>query len=99
MKNNNMSAGKNILRKEGWDFAKTILIFIIIYGHVCPAIDGDGYKEKWIALTRITGLFVMPCWFFISGYFQSNIDSGKVFVGKIIKSSRRILVPLAVWGG
>lgn len=65
------------MRKGNWDFAKAVLMLIVIYGHVCPALAGDSYKDNWCAATRITGLFVMPLYFFISGYFQTTITNSQ----------------------
>lgn len=85
-------------RKRNWDFAKAILMVLVVYGHVCPALTGDLYKENWCALTRITGLFVMPLFFFISGYFQSSIHEYRGLLNKYEKSFFRICVPLIAWG-
>ena len=86
-------------RKCSWDFVKAILMYIVIYGHVCPALSGISYTESWCALTRITGLFVMPLWFFVSGYFQSSIVSVQELFRKYKKTFFRIAIPLVVWGG
>ena len=87
------------MRKGNWDFAKAVLMFLVIYGHVCPALSGESYTERWCNLTRITGLFVMPLFFFISGYFQSTIMSPKNLIQKYRKTSHRVGIPLMVWGG
>lgn len=86
------------MRKGNWDFAKASLMLLVIFGHVCPAISGDSYKDSWCALTRVTGLFVMPCFFFISGYFQSNIVSFQGLLEKYKKAFFRIGIPLISWG-
>lgn len=85
-------------RKGSWDFVKAILMFIVIYGHVCPALSGISYSDNWCTLTRITGLFVMPLWFFVSGYFQSSITSVKDLIKKYKRSISRIAIPLIIWG-
>ena len=87
------------VRKGNWDFAKAILMFLVIYGHVCPAISGDTYTEQWCALTRVTGLFVMPLFFFISGYFQTIILNSQDILRKYKKTFLRVGVPLMSWGG
>lgn len=60
------------MRKEKWDFAKAVLMVIVIYGHVCPAISGNTYTDNWCALTRVSGLFVMPL-FFLSAVIFSQV--------------------------
>lgn len=87
------------MRKGNWDFAKAVLMIIVVFGHVCPALSGNTYTDSWCAVTRITGLFVMPLFFFISGYFQSSIDDFKGLLNKYKKSIYRIGIPLIVWGG
>lgn len=87
------------MRKGNWDFAKAVLMFFVIYGHVCPAFAIDSYAESWCALTRISGLFVMPLFFFISGYFQSAITDFDQLVQKFRRTFYRVVVPLMSWGG
>lgn len=87
------------MRKGNWDFAKAVLMFFVIYGHVCPAFAIDSYTESWCALTRISGLFVMPLFFFISGYFQSAITDFDQLVQKFRRTFYRVVVPLMSWGG
>jgi fucose 4-O-acetylase-like acetyltransferase len=80
-------------RDASWDFVKTVLMFVVVFGHVCPA------GSEWTPVTRIVGLFVMPLFFFVSGYFQSRITSFKALVGKLKKTTFRIVIPMMVWGG
>lgn len=87
------------MRKGNWDFAKAVLMFFVIYGHVCPAFSIDSYTESWCALTCISGLFVMPLFFFISGYFQSVITDFDQLVQKFRRTFYRVVVPLMSWGG
>ena len=75
---NNMQ--KVVDRRGDLDFIKGVLIFIVIWGHVCPNSSGMEYTFSWCALARITSLFAMPLFFMISGYFlkplnlSSNLD-------------------------
>lgn len=85
-------------RKLEWDFAKALLMILVIFGHVCPAISGPEYNIKWNGVTRVTSLFVMPLFFFISGYFQSSIHNIGVLLRKYWKTVKRLVVPLLVWG-
>ena len=87
------------VRKGNWDFAKAILMFLVIYGHVCPAISGDTYTEQWCALTRVTGLFVMPLFFFISGYFQTIIINSQDILRKYKKNIFESRCPSDELGG
>lgn len=83
-----------VLRDKSWDFVKFVLMFFVVFGHVCPAD-----VEKWTPVTRIVGLFVMPMFFFISGYFQSKIVDAQKLVQKFRKTIFRLLIPLVTWGG
>lgn len=86
-------------RKLEWDFAKAFLMLIVIWGHILPALSGTNYTENWCAVTRFTGLFVMPLFFIISGYFQSKItDLHELFL-RYKKLVNRLVIPLFSWGG
>lgn len=85
-------------RKEEWDFVKAVLMFIVIYGHICPASSDESYIQDWNRLTRVTGMFVMPLFFLVSGYFQTKITDTSKLKEKIRKISSRIIVPLFAWG-
>lgn len=82
-----------MLRDRSWDFVKFVLMFLIVFGHICPA------GEEWTPVTRILGLFVIPSFFFVSGFFQSGIVDFKSLVRKFGKTFFRIVVPWLVWGG
>lgn len=79
-------------RDRSWDFVKCVLMFLIVFGHFCPA------GELWTPATRIVGLCAIPCFFFVSGYFQSKITSGADYEGKLRKVLLRIVVPMVAWG-
>lgn len=79
-------------RELSWDFVKSILMFLIVYGHICPA------GESWTPVTRIIGLCAIPGFFFVSGYFQSNITNISDLIAKYRKSFMRIVVPMFSWG-
>lgn len=64
----------------------------VVFGHMCPTDD------EWTPATRIVGLFAMPLFFFISGYFQSRIDGVSGLLLKFKKSTLCIFVPLISWG-
>lgn len=81
-------------RKADWDFLKVVLMFFVIYGHICPAD-----AKEWTPVTRIVGLFVMPLFFFVSGFFQSKIVDIRSLVQKSRKIFFRIVIPMVVWGG
>ena len=80
-------------REKSWDFLKTLLMFFIVFGHICPS-DPD----KWTPITRIIGLFAIPLFFFISGYFQSKVDSFKALIERYKKNFFRIVIPMLSWG-
>ena len=79
-------------REFSWDFIKFILMFFIVYGHLCPA------GEAWSPVTRIIGLFVIPGFFFISGYFQSQIEDVSSLLRKYQRLFMRIVLPMLSWG-
>ena len=77
-------------RNLSWDFVK--LMFLIVFGHFCPA------GESWTLVTRIVGLCAILGFFFVSDYFQSRITSDADFVGKLCKTLLHIVVPMTAWG-
>ena len=83
-----------MLRDNSWDFVKFFLMFFVIFDHVCPASEAE-----WTPVIRIVGLFVMPLFFFVSGFFQSKIYDSKSLLVKFKKTIYRIVIPLLVWGG
>lgn len=80
-------------RKTDWDFLKAVLMLVVVFGHICPA-----NPSTWTPVTRVTGLFAMPLFFFVSGYFQTNITDVNKFYVKFKKICLRILVPQLSWG-
>ena len=82
------------MKREGnWDFVKLILMFFIVFGHICPA-----NSEVWTPVTRVIGLFAIPLFFFISGFFQSKVDSHKTLIDRYKKNIFRIVIPMLSWG-
>lgn len=81
-----------IQRDRRWDFVKLVLMFLIVYGHFCPA------GEDWTPVTRLIGLCAIPGFFLVSGYFQSRITDIIDLWGKIQRSFFRIIVPMVTWG-
>lgn len=79
-------------RDASWDFVKTILMFFVVFGHICPA------GVEWTPVTRVVGLFAIPLFFLVSGHFQSQISSATVLADKLNKTFKRIVVPLIAWG-
>lgn len=82
-----------MVREPNWDFVKTVLMFFIVFGHMCPA-----NPEMWTPVTRVIGLFAIPLFFFISGFFQSKVDSYKALLDKYKRNFYRIIVPMLSWG-
>lgn len=80
-------------RRLDWDFVKAFLMLIVIFGHVCPA-----NSDTWTPITRVIGLFAMPLFFFVSGYFQSNISDAISLLVKYKKTIMRIVIPQMLWG-
>ena len=80
-------------REKSWDFIKTLLMFFIVFGHICPS-----NPDEWTPITRIIGLFGIPLFFFISGFFQSRIDTFKALIERYKKNLFRIVVPMLSWG-
>lgn len=80
-------------RELHWDFVKFILMFFIVFGHLCPA------GEEWTPVTRIIGLFVIPGFFFVSGYFQSQVKDISGLSRKMKRLFIRIVLPMSSWGG
>ena len=83
-----------MIRDKSWDFVKFFLMFFVVFGHICPES-----VSEWTPVTRIIGLFVMPLFFFVSGFFQSRILDFKALLEKYKKTINRIVVPWLVWGG
>ena len=79
-------------RKLSWDFIKIILMFFIVFGHLCPA------GRAWTPVTRVIGLFVIPGFFFVSGYFQSQVKDMSGLFGKLQRLFMRIVLPMLSWG-
>ncbi len=88
----------SIQRKKDFDFCKGVLIFIVVWGHVCPTSSDSEYTTTWCALARITSLFAMPLFFLLSGYFSKSIKSFKEIYNTIKKSFCRLGIPLLAWG-
>lgn len=82
-----------MMRERNWDFVKTLLMFFIVFGHICPS-DPD----LWTPVTRIIGLFAIPLFFFISGFFQSKVEDTQALINKYKRNFFRIVVPLLSWG-
>lgn len=83
----------NVTREANWDYAKTVLMFFILLGHLCPS-----NPDTWTPMTRVIGLFAIPLFFFISGFFQTAICDFHSLVRKYKKVFFRIIVPLLSWG-
>lgn len=79
-------------RDASWDFVKTILMFFVVFGHICPA------GEDWTPVTRVVGLYAIPLFFLVSGYFQSQVSSATALADKMKKTFKRIVVPMMAWG-
>lgn len=88
----------NAARKLDWDFIKGVLMFIVIWGHICPNSSDASYVVTWNTVSRVTGLFVMPLFFFVSGYFFKPVYSMQSFMKKQINIGKRIGIPLLLWG-
>lgn len=80
------------------DFVKGILMFLVVWGHVCPDSAGNYYDNQWNGVSRITALFVMPLFFILSGYFQKPIQSFTGIWIRVKKLLLRIGAPLLCWG-
>lgn len=80
-------------REESWDFVKMILMFFIVFGHICPS-----NPETWTPITRVIGLFAIPLFFFISGFFQSKVENVQALANRFKRNFYRIVVPLLSWG-
>ena len=81
-----------IQRDLSWDFVKFILMFFIVFGHFCPS------GEEWTPVTRVLGLFVIPGFFLVSGYFQSQVKDISGFSRKMQRLFMRIVLPMLSWG-
>ncbi|MCR5246441.1 MAG: acyltransferase family protein [Paludibacteraceae bacterium] len=79
-------------RELSWDFTKFILMFFIVFGHLCPA------GRAWTPVTRVIGLFVIPGFFFVSGYFQSQVKDMSGLFRKLQRLFMRIVLPMLSWG-
>ena len=79
-------------RDLSWDFVKFVLMFFILYGHFCPA------GEEWTPVTRIIGLYVIPGFFFVSGYFQTQVRNFSSLIEKMKRLLMRIVLPMLSWG-
>ena len=79
-------------REQSWDFVKFVLMFLIVFGHFCPA------GELWTPVTRIVGLCAIPGFFFVSGYFQSQVKDWSSLLRKMQRLFMRIVLPMLSWG-
>ena len=82
-----------MVREANWDFFKTVLMFFIVFGHICPEDP-----ETWTPVTRIIGLFAIPLFFFISGFFQSRVAGFDALIDRYKRNLFRIVVPMLSWG-
>ena len=82
-------------RKLEWDYIKGILIILVVWGHVCSYISGDGYEKNF--LTAAIRLFQMPLFIFVSGVFQHNYSNITEVRYRIISISKRLVLPYAIW--
>ena len=82
-----------MMREKKWDFVKTLLMFFIVFGHICPS-----NPDLWTPVTRFIGLFAIPLFFFISGFFQSKVENVQALIKRFKKNFYRIVVPLLSWG-
>lgn len=85
-------------RRTDLDFVKGVLIFIVIWGHVCPNSSSVEYTQTWCAFARITAMFAMPLFFMLSGFFLRPADSLSKLWLQFRKSFWRLVVPFLIWG-
>ena len=78
-------------RQSKWDFAKFFLMYMVIFGHVYNSPVSP-------TILRINVLSLMPSFFFISGYFQSEINDFTDLTKKCKRTYHRIFLPLLTWG-
>ena len=69
-------------RNAYWDNAKTVLIFLVVFGHYLIEM---GYKENLVeAVYQWIYLFHMPAFIFVSGYFSKNFVKRKGDSSKLL---------------
>lgn len=85
-------------RRRDLDFAKGCLIFLVIWGHICPNSSGADYANTWCALARINSLFLMSLFFMISGYVIKLCCTSSQLAQRLKKTFFRLVVPLFSWG-
>ena len=83
-------------RIEYFDFGKGILMFCVVWGHLCAySFDNAQYTGK--VMTCYITLFQMPLFFLVSGYFQKGASCITDFWFRTKKSIRRIGVPFLTY--
>ena len=82
-------------RLPEWDFIKGVLIILVVWGHVCSYISGDGYEKNFF--TAAIRLFQMPMFIFISGYFQRNYSTLSDVKNRVITIVSRLVIPYCIW--
>ena len=82
-------------RKSEFDFVKSILIILVVWGHVCSYISDYHYDRNQI--TSVVRLFQMPMFIMISGYFSKESKSFADVKHLVIKTVNRLLYPYLIW--
>ena len=82
-------------RIDYFDFTKGVLILLVVWGHFCMHLSGEGYEKNFV--TMYVRLFQMPLFILISGYFQKPITDLSLVVRKVMKSVHHIGIPLICW--
>lgn len=80
------------------DYIKGCLMFLVIWGHVCPNSSGANYADTWCALARINSLFLMSLFFMISGYLLKPCSAYSQLKLQLRKIVFRLVVPIFSWG-
>ena len=76
-------------REERYDIAKTIAICLVVYGHLLSATIG--YSSKMI------GLWHMPVFFYISGYFFAKSVSKYSPSEIVYRKIKTLFIPYWIW--
>ncbi|NRP75980.1 hypothetical protein ILFOPFJJ_06904 [Ensifer psoraleae] len=85
-------------RDQGFDFAKGVLIILVIIGHLLQYIIYRGTDDFWLSpYFKSIYMFHMPLFMAISGYFSSGAILRRSFTQGVSNRAMQLLLPMLFW--